>query len=100
MSFAHKKTPEGQTGGIPQDHSYEGDTAIIADSAQFFAQMLEGIYVAVAEIRSPGADKRFRRYYFANLPSAQRRVDKAREDGREAYLYLGQIHIVGGDLDG
>lgn len=99
MSFQQRKTPGGTTEGIPKTHHshHEEATNSIADSREFFAQTLHGIYVAVAEIRSPGPEKRFRRYYFANLPSAQRRVDKAREEGREAHLYLGQIHIIGGD---
>lgn len=99
MSFGQKKTPSGQTGGIPKTHHshHDGDTSSIADSREFFAYQLHGLHVAVVEIKSPGPEKRFRRHYFANLPSAQRRVDKARESGREAHLYLGQIHIVDGD---
>jgi len=99
VTLEQRKTPSGQTGGIPEDHHSRHDeaTSSIADSREFFAHQLHGIYVAVAEIRSPGPEKRFRRYYFANLPSAQRRVDKAREEGREAYLYLGQIHVVDGE---
>lgn len=99
MRFEQKKTPGAQTEGIPENHHshHEEATNSIADSREFFAHQLHGIYIAVAEIRSPGPEKRFRRYYFANLPSAQRRVDKAREEGREAYLYLGQIHVVDGD---
>jgi|GEM_PF-4885737 len=94
-----KKQIAGESLGISD--STEGSGQNPADSLDAFTigQQLQGLYVAVAEIKSPGPEKRFRRYYFANLPSAQRRVDKAREAGREAYLYLGQIHIVGGDLD-
>ena len=92
-----KKQFAGESLGISD--STEGDGQNPADSLDAFTigQQLQGLYVAVAEIKSPGPEKRFRRYYFANLPSAQRRVDKAREAGRDAYLYLGQIHIVAGD---
>lgn len=81
MSFQQKKTPSGQTGGIPENHHSRHDEAIssIADRTEFFAYQLHGLHVAVVEIKSPGPEKRFRRHYFANLPSAQRRVDKARE---------------------
>ena len=99
MTFEQRKTPGDQTRGIPNSHHshHDGATSSIADSREFFAYQLHGLHVAVVEIKSPGPEKRFRRYYFANLPSAQRRVDKAREEGREAHLYLGQIHIVAGD---
>ena len=92
-----KKQFAGESLGTSDSTQGSSQNPLSDMEAHFFAQSLQGLYVAVAEIKSPGPEKRFRRYYFANLPSAQRRVDKARQEGRDAYLYLGQIHIVAGD---
>src|SRR5699024_3394133 len=92
-----KKLSAGESLGTSDSTEGSGQNPLSEMDAFIIGQQLHGIYVAVAEIKSPGPEKRFRRYYFANLPSAQRRVDKAREDGRDAHLYLGQIHIVDGD---
>src|SRR5699024_7627756 len=92
-----KKLSAGESLDISDSTQGSSQNPLSDMEAHFFAQSLQGLYVAVAEIKSPGPEKRFRRYYFANLPSAQRRVDKARQEGRDAYLYLGQIHIIGGD---
>lgn len=92
-----KKQFDGESLGISDSTEGSGQNPLSEMDAFIIGQQLRGIYVAVAEIKSPGPEKRFRRYYFANLPSAQRRVDKARQEGRDAYLYLGQIHIVDGD---
>lgn len=102
MTFEQRKTPGGQTRGIPENHHQgdSSDTSSIADPvdlAAVFAQQLQGIYVVVAEIRSADGDKRFRRRFYAQLASAQLAVDRARMNGREAYLYIGQVSIVNGD---
>lgn len=103
MTFEQKKTPGGQTGGIPENHHHSHDestTSSIADrvdQSEVFAQMLNGIYIVVAQIKSPGPEPRFRRRFYAGLAAAQRHVDRARFNGREAHLFIGQLHIVDGD---
>ena len=92
-----KKQFAGESLGTSDSTQGSAQNPLSEMDAFIIGQQLHGIYVAVAEIKSPGPEKRFRRYYFANLPSAQRRVDKARQEGRDACLYLGQIHIIGGD---
>ena len=99
MTFEQRKTPSGPTGGIPENHHSHrrGVTSSIADNREFFAQTLNGGYIVVAEIQCESG-KRFRRRFYANLPSAQRAVDLAVQSGREAHLLIGQITIVeGGD---
>lgn len=101
MSFAHENAPASTGRGISKQRAeIKASTPSITHSserADIFGHELNGIHIAVVSIKSPGPDKRFRRYYFADLRSAQRRVDKSRQAGREAYLYLGQISIVDGD---
>lgn len=67
---------------------------------QAIGYQLNGIYIVVAEIQSPGPERRYRRRFYANLPSAQRAVDRARQDGRRAQLLIGQVTIVSGGIDG
>jgi hypothetical protein len=97
--FEQKKTPSGQTGGIPKTHHshHEEATNSIADSREFFAQQLHGIYVVVAQVKSPGPEPRYRRRFYAGLAAAQRHVDRCRQDGKDAHLFIGQLHIVDGD---
>jgi hypothetical protein len=99
MTLEQKKIPGDQAGGIPEDHHSHHDsvTSSIADNHDFFAQTLHGIYVVVAEIKPANGEQRFRRRFYASLESAQRHVDRSREAGREAHLFIGQLHIVGGD---
>lgn len=102
MSFQQRKTPSGQTGGIPKTHHshHEEATNSIADSVDrgdVFGQMLNGIYIVVAEIKPLDGEQRFRRRFYAGLTAAQRHVDRSRMAGREAYLYIGQVSIVSGD---
>lgn len=102
VTFKQRKTPGDQAGGIPENHHSQqtDDTSSIADSVdrgEVFGQMLNGIYIVVAEIRTTGPEKRFRRRFYANLPSAQSAIDRARMNGREAHLYIGRVSIVGGD---
>lgn len=102
MNFAQKKTPGDQTRGIPKDHHShdEGNTSSIAEivsRGEVFGQALDGIYIVVAEIKSPGPEPRYRRRFYAQLASAQLAVDRARMNGRDAYLYIGQVSIVDGD---
>lgn len=101
MTFEQRKTPSGQTGGIPKNHQSHLDEAVssIADNREFFAQTLHGIYVVVAEIKPANGEQRFRRRFYASLESAQRHVDRSREAGREAHLFIGQLLIGGDHLD-
>lgn len=100
--FEQRKTPGDQTRGIPENHHSHSDEAVssIADSVDrcdVFGQMLNGIYIVVAQIKSPGPEPRYRRRFYAGLAAAQRHVDRARFNGREAHLFIGQLHIVDGD---
>lgn len=102
MTLEQRKTPGEATRGIPENHhsNHHDDTSSIADSidhAAYFGQLLEGIYIVVAEIRSAHGDRRFRRRFYANLPSAQKAIDRSRMNGKEAYLFIGHVTIVGGD---
>lgn len=100
MSLGQRKTPGAHTEGIPRSHHSHHDdaTSSIADNREFFAQQLHGIYVVVAEIKPANGQQRYRRRFYANLPSAQRHVDRARMNGKEAHLFIGQITIIeGGD---
>lgn len=95
MSVGHEKAPAGQSRGISEDYSINS----LPDSVsqyEIFAQQNHGIYIVVAEIQCE-TDKRFRRRFYANLPSAQKAVDRAVMNGREVYLYIGQVSIVDGD---
>lgn len=98
MTFEQKKTPGEQTRGIPENHHshHESVTPSIADRREIFALQNHGIYIVIAEIRCESG-KRFRRRFYANLPSAQRAVDLATQSGREAHLLIGQVHIVDGE---
>lgn len=98
MTFGHENTPSGKTRGIPEEHNRVSrfTDSSIADNREFFAQSLNGIYIVVAEIQCESG-KRYRRRFYANLPSAQRAVDRAVMNGREAHLLIGQVSIVDGD---
>ena len=98
MTLEQRKTPGDQTRGIPNSHHSHHDeaTSSIADRREIFALQNNGIYIVIAEIRCESG-KRFRRRFYANLPSAQRAVDLATQSGREAHLLIGQVHIVDGD---
>lgn len=98
MTFEQRKTPGGQTGGIPETHHSQqrDNNSSIADRGEFFSLQNHGIYIVIAEIRCESG-KRFRRRFYANLPSAQHAVDLATQSGREAHLLIGQVTIVDGD---
>lgn len=101
MSLGHEKTPSRGTRG----HSKNSDSSLTPSASSLspkldpvvMAQQLNGIYIVVAQIQSPGPEPRHRRSFYANLPSAQRAVDRARMNGRDAHLFIGQISIVDGD---
>jgi len=102
VTFEQRKTPGGQTGGIQKNHhsrTHSADSSIAdsVDRGDVFGQMLNGIYIVVAEIKPLDGEQRFRRRFYAGLTAAQRAVDRAHMQGREAYLYIGQVTIVGGD---
>lgn len=98
MTLEQRKTPGDQTRGIPETHHSHLDeaTSSIADRREIFALQNHGIYIVIAEIRCESG-KRFRRRFYANLPSAQRAVDLAIQSGREAHLLIGQVQIVDGE---
>lgn len=98
MTIGKRNTPGDQTRGIPETHHSHLDeaTSSIADRREIFALQNNGIYIVVAEIQCESG-KRFRRRFYANLPSAQKAVDRATMNGREAYLFIGQVSIVDGD---
>lgn len=102
MTLEQRKTPGQGTGGISNHHHshHDGVTPSLADDSargEVFAQMLEGIYIVVAEVYSPGDEPRYRRRFYAGLAAAQRHVDRQRMKGLDAYLFIGQISIIGGD---
>lgn len=82
------------------DRSPGSSLAKNSESLQLIGQQLNGIYIVVAQIQSPGPVKRYRRRFYANLPSAQRALDRAVMQGRDAQLFIGRVHIVSGDVDG
>lgn len=107
MSSEQRKTrsPMAKTAGnhshreVSQaDRSPASSLPESSDSLQLIGQQLNGIYIVVAQIQSPGPEKRYRRRFYANLPSAQRAVDRAVMAGRDAQLFIGQIIIVGGGV--
>lgn len=104
MTFGQENTPSMATRGIPiqckpECLGIDSDSSVAdsVDRSHVFGQMLNGIYIVVAEIKSPGPEQRFRRRFYAQLASAQLAVDRARMNGKEAHLYIGQVSIVGGD---
>lgn len=103
MTCEQRKTPGRGTGGISESYATangSNDTPSLADSVdrgEVFAQMLNGLYIVVAEVYSPSAEPRYRRRFYAGLAAAQRHVDRQRMKGLDAYLFIGQISIIGGD---
>lgn len=102
MTLEQRKTPGRGTGGISKNHHshHDGAASSIAhdsDHGEVFAQMLNGIYIVIAEIKSPGPEPRYRCRFYVQLASAQLAVDRARMNGKDAYLFIGQVTIVGGD---
>lgn len=59
-----------------------------------FEMELHGCYVAVVQVNSDSPEPRYRRQLYMSLKPAQRRIDKAREEGRDAFLILAQLHVV------
>jgi len=53
--------------------------------------------VVVAQIKSPTDDPRFRRTVYMTLKTAQRAVDRAVMNNREAHLFVARLVIEGGD---
>lgn len=96
------KKPPASTPGVLQEKATStmySASSLAQDRArsQSFAEQLDGIYVVIAEIKTAAGEQRFRRRFYAQLASAQLAVDRARMNGREAYLFIGQIAIVDGD---
>lgn len=105
QTFGEKNSP-GLSPGEPNTdvisktlsaRGLQGETTHSLTDPAYFADLLNGVYIVVAEVRTADGDRRFRRRFYANLPSAQRAIDRAVMNGREAYLYIGQVTIVGGD---
>ncbi|MDI3331751.1 MAG: hypothetical protein QJR09_13600 [Micrococcus sp.] len=59
-----------------------------------------GLYIVVVHVKSPGPAPRYRRYPFLSLASAQRKVDRARMDGRDAHLLTYQLRSAGWQMGG
>lgn len=102
MSFQHRKTPGDQSRGIRENHHSHDESTISSiahcdDQSDIFRQQLQGIYVVIASIQTASGEQRFRRRFYAQLSSAQLAVDRARMNGRIAYLFIGRVHIVDGD---
>lgn len=56
--------------------------------------LVAGVYVAVVQVRGERVPPRYRRRTYWNLPSAQRAVDRASQDGLEAHIVLCQLMPV------
>lgn len=54
-----------------------------------------GLYIVVVHIKSDGPTPRYRRHPYFGLAAAQRRVDRARQDGRDAYLLAYELRAAG-----
>lgn len=58
--------------------------------------LVSGVYVAVVQVRGEHVPPRYRRRVMFNLPSAQRAVDRATQDGLDAHIVLCQLMPVVG----
>ena len=105
MSFGQKKTPGDRPGGISQrdhqqaslDHSSTSSIPHTGINRDVFENELNGLYVVVAQIKSPEDSPRFRRTVYMTLKTAQRAVDRAVMNNREAHLFVARLVIEGGD---
>ncbi|WGH81752.1 hypothetical protein QDX25_00785 [Auritidibacter ignavus] len=87
---------------IQKDHRPEViETATCTESSltdnQFRARYereLDGVYIVVAQIKSRSPEPRYRRHFYASLTNAQKRVENARREGKQADLFLARLEKV------
>lgn len=101
MSLGQEKTPGEHSPGARKENNgtYPLGASIPhrgMDRETFEAE-LNGCYIVVAQIKSAGPEPRYRRRFYANLSSAQRAVDRAIMQGKDAHLILARLTVVGGD---
>lgn len=104
MSRGQEKTPGENSPGVRKENqkvTTPNDSSIPSQGKgrEVFEAELSGCYVVVAQIKSPGPEPRYRRRFYANLPSAQRAVDRAVMQGKDAHLILARLTVVGGDTE-
>lgn len=59
-----------------------------------------GVYVAVIQVKHDGPTPRYRRRVVMSLATAQRAVDRAHMDGKDAHIVLCKLVPMGGDRCG
>lgn len=74
--------------------SFDGDTHSLPERDVLEA-VNHGLYIVVVHIKSDGPTPRYRRHPYFGLAAAQRRVDRARQDGRDAYLLAYELRAAG-----
>lgn len=104
MSFEQEKTPAEISTGAKKENkkaNQPNDSTIPRRGIdrEVVEAKLNGCYVVVAQIKSAGPEVRYRRRFYANLPSAQRAVDRAVMQGKDAHLILARLTVIGGDTE-
>lgn len=106
MNRGQSKTPaEISTGAAQKENNNYGANPSASTiscrsiSREVFEAELNGCYIVIAQIKSPGPKPRYRRRFYANLPSAQQAVDRAIMQGKDAHLILARLTVVGGDTE-
>lgn len=89
-----QKTPAGNQGLA----TALNDNPSLADTSHGFdpAAYIHGVHVIVVQVRGDHVPPRYRRRVMFNLPSAQRAVDRATQDGLDAHIVLCQLMPVVG----
>lgn len=74
------------------------DNLTVADTSDGIdpTGLVSGVYVAVVQVRGEHVPPRYRRRTYWNLPSAQRAMDRAIQDGLDAHVILCQLIPVAG----
>ncbi len=82
------------------NHEAASPTTPILPDSDTLQAVNNGLYIVVVHIKSNESVPRYRRYPFLSLASAQRKVDRARMDGRDAYLLTYQLRSAGCETGG
>ncbi|PSK99755.1 hypothetical protein CLV30_11758 [Haloactinopolyspora alba] len=80
-------------GAAPESTAQTTETSLpplTAEDWEHAARAVNGLFVAVVHL----ASDRLRRYPYATLAAAQRKVDRARENGHEASVVLAELRPV------
>lgn len=89
-----QKTPAGNQGFATASN----DNPTVPDTGDGIDPigLVSGVYVAVVQVRGEHVPPRYRRRTYWNLPSAQRAMDRATQDGLDAHIILCQLMPVVG----